>query len=168
MPALDILESIVALIPNKYLHGIRSIVLFDEAYDSSRDKIVGARYVSLSGTTRADIYIFFQRYDMFNEVLRENKIYLTYSLSKSLLHELYHHASYTLKLTRKKEDKEEEQNAEKWGKVKSDYIISKIYPYEKHREEYDEIKKLEREGVKEFKEPAERGEGVREGVSPII
>lgn len=54
VPAVEVLERILSIVPTDYLRGIRKIVLCDRDYHDRRRKAAG-RYVALKGTRVADI-----------------------------------------------------------------------------------------------------------------
>lgn len=143
IPAVEILRSVIAHIPEKNIAGIRKIILFDQDYKKDRGVTVGARYVPVSGAKTADVEIFFQWYSSLDKNLVKNKVYLTYTLSSSLIHELFHHSTNLLKINRKQSDEKDEARAEDFGDKGAKYIVNKIYPRDAYQQEYEEIYRIQ-------------------------
>jgi hypothetical protein len=141
VPAVEVLERILPIVPTD-LRGIRTIVLFDRDY---RRKKAAARYVALRGTRGADIELFLDHYVSLPETLRTSRIYVTFYLGWSLMHEIYHHRVRGQKRLRKPTDRLEDQRADRWAHDRAHRILETIFPREQHQEEYARIRKAREE-----------------------
>src|SRR5882724_7536062 len=105
VPAVECLARVVPLIPRDYRRGIRKIVLLDRDY---RGLKAGGRYVPVRGTRSADIELFLDSYASLPESLRTDRIFVTFSLGQSLMHEIYHHRIRRVSGRQKSTDKVED------------------------------------------------------------
>lgn len=142
VPAVEVLERILSLVPADYLRGIRTVVLFDRDY---RGRKAAGRYVALRGTRVADIELFLETYASLPETLRTSRIYVTFRLCWTLMHEIYHHRVRGQKQRRKPTNRLEDQRADRWGHDHAHRILETIFPREQHQEEYARIKKAREE-----------------------
>jgi hypothetical protein len=138
VPAVEVLERILSIVPANYLRGIRTVVLFDRDY---RGRKAAGRYVALRGTRVADIELFLERYASLPETLRTSRIYVTFYLGWSLMHEIYHHRVRGQKRLRKPTDRLEDQRADRWAHDHAHRIVETIFPREQYQEEYARVRK---------------------------
>jgi hypothetical protein len=138
VPAVEVLERILSVVPADYLRGIRSVVLYDRDY---RGRKIGGRYIALKGTRLADIHLFLASYESLPETLRTSRIYVTFYLGWILMHEIYHHRVRGQKGLRKPTDRLEDQRADRWAHDQAHRIVETIFPREQHQEEYARVRK---------------------------
>ena len=121
---------------------MRTVALFDRDH---RGKKAAGRYLALKGTRVADIELFLGNYASLPETLRTSRIYGTFYLGWSLMHEIYHHRVRGQKQLRKPTDRLEDQRADRWAHDHAHRITETIFPREQHQEEYARIKKTREE-----------------------
>lgn len=101
IPALPLLERVVATIDPVLLIGIASIRLMDHDPNKRRrgEPEARARYLSPRVSRRGAIELYFSRFASVPPQLRSCPVYLTYSLTQTLGHELYHHRLHNRRLS---------------------------------------------------------------------
>jgi hypothetical protein len=142
VPAIEVLQRIVPLIPADYLRGIRKIVLLDRDY---RGMKAGGRYVAVRGTWSADVELFLDSYSSLPETLRTSRLYVTFYLGWGLLHEIYHHRVRRAKGRRKPTDRLEDERADRWAHQQAHRILESLFPRAQHHEEYELIRRARQE-----------------------
>lgn len=140
VPAVQILEQIISLIPKDQLVGIRNIVLLDRDYHKSGG--AAGRYVAIPRTRTVDIEMYLENYCTLPPVLQSNRIFLTFTLALTLTHEIYHHLVRGERRFRKPTDKLEETKAAQWSQQQSKAILLKLFPKDRCRNEIDEFSRL--------------------------
>jgi len=140
IPAKEILEQIVPLLRKDLLVGVRKIILVDNDYWKKRPAM--ARYIPVRGTKLADIEIYFDRITKVPKSLQFHRMYVTYTLTRSLAHEIYHHYVNGQRRVRKPKSKREEQTADDWGKQTAGYILTKLFPGEEYSQEWKRVQEV--------------------------
>ncbi len=153
VPAVSILKEFIPKFNKKYFSGIDKIILVDEDYHVSDcfGKAYG-RYIRLKGAKSAHIELYFDRFNNLPEDVKESRIYLSYYILRTLLHELYHHKLCHKKIRKPKFEKEQKR-ADKWAESVLDPIFSESFPKKKYDGELDEIhRKVKMHEWNEFQE----------------
>jgi hypothetical protein len=140
IPAKEILEQIVPLLRNDLLVGVRKIILLDHDYWGKRPAM--ARYVPVRGTKLADIEIYFDRFKKVPKSLHTHRMYVAYTLTRSLGHEVYHHYVSGQRRVRKPKFKREQQIADDWGKQTAEYILPRLFPGEESAQEWKRVQEI--------------------------
>jgi hypothetical protein len=138
--AKEILETIIPTLSAKNLVGIRKIVLLDNDYHRG-EKGLG-RYLLHSGGTSADIEMYFDYYSSLPVEAQNSSIYLTYLISETLLHEIYHHIIRGQKRLKRPSLKDEEKNAHKWAQGGVNHIMKKLGILEEYEAEMAKFGKM--------------------------
>ncbi|HZA53218.1 MAG TPA: hypothetical protein VE616_03125 [Candidatus Udaeobacter sp.] len=140
IPAKEILDQIIPLLRTEIFRGVRKIVLLDQDYWGKRPAM--ARYIPVRGTKLADIEIYFDRFTKVPKPLQTHRMYVAYTLTRSLGHEIYHHYVNGQRRIRKPKAKREEQTADDWGKQMAGYILTKLFPGEEYTQEWKRVQEV--------------------------
>jgi len=147
LPAVPILEAIVPLIKKEYLVGIDSVVLLDRDYHGDRRTRVAGRYLEGPEKRTACIELYLDHLSELPLEARNSRMYLTYLMSRYLMHELYHHVMAQGK-KRKLKHKQEEKAADKWSLREVGCFFEKLFPANLYEEEWNRIQKAIEERIR--------------------
>ena len=89
VPAVEILNEVLPHFRKQNFAGIRRVVLLDQDYHKGPKGL--GRYCQIDGTKQADLEMYFDWYDGLPQEVRTSKLYLTYMIVSTLMHEVYHH-----------------------------------------------------------------------------
>jgi len=113
VPAVDILNEALPHFRKQNFAGIRRVVLLDQDYHKGPEAL--GRYCPVKGTKQADVELYFEWYDELPEKVRSSRLYLTYMIIQTLMHEVYHHIVRGQHRLRQPKFKTEQAKASQWG-----------------------------------------------------
>jgi hypothetical protein len=122
--AEEILNRILENTPDKYLYGIKKIILLDTDY---KNENAGGRWIKKKADLLSEIEIMFDSFDIYPEEMIGDEKTIVFELGKILFHEIYHNEKYKYKLKKLKHNKNEEE-ADLWGMEKIVKVMNKMYP----------------------------------------
>lgn len=147
LPVIDIINEVIPHFKKQHFVGIRKIALFDSKYRKGPNEsgISMGRYCAVPGTKTADIEMYFEFYDILPLELKTSKLYLTYLVVSTLMHEVYHHIIRGQHRLRQPKAKKEEMQADRWGDGAVGHIFNKLYPREQYEPEWKKIQDILRD-----------------------
>ena len=131
VPAVQVLKEVIPLFKQEHFAGIRKIVLLDDDYHAKRgvSKAAG-RYCPIQGTRAADVEIYLGHLSTLPEELKGNRMLLTYLITETLMHEIYHHLVRGQRKLRRPSFKEEQRRAEQWAFSAVVHVFRQLFPGE--------------------------------------
>ncbi len=129
VPAAQVLEQIIPLMRQEHFAGIRSIVLLDNDYHANRQVArASGRYCPMQGTRAADIEMYFGHFSSLPEEVKTNRMVLTYFITETLMHEVYHHVVRGQQKLRRPSFKEEQKAAGRWAFAAICHVARQLFP----------------------------------------
>ncbi|MDY6856487.1 MAG: hypothetical protein SWO11_17645 [Thermodesulfobacteriota bacterium] len=144
IPAVSILEEIIPHIKNSYLVGIRSIILLDKDYHQDKKTKALGRYAPIPGSNSANIEIYLESLSSMPDLAKNSRMYLSYLISRILMHEIYHHIVRGQGIKQMQRFKVEEGAADKWSLREVDSFFEKLFPADEYEEEWNNIHEAKR------------------------
>ena len=106
--------------------------------DYRKDDAAG-RYVPIRGTNRADIEMYFDWYTTFSPEALESALLLTYLVTNTLMHEIYHHIVRGQKRLKRPSGAVEEKDAAQWAKGAVGHVFRELYPRERFEPHWQQV-----------------------------
>ena len=129
VPAVQVLEQIIPLMRKEHFAGIRSIVLLDHDYHANRRVArASGRYCPTQGTRAADIEMYFDHFSSLPEEVKTNRMVLTYFITETLMHEVYHHVVRGQRKLRRPPFKDEQKAAGRWAFAAIGHVARQLFP----------------------------------------
>jgi hypothetical protein len=129
VPAVQILEQVIPLMKHEHFAGIRSIVLLDTDYHANRQVAkASGRYCPIQGTRAADIEMYFAHFSSLPEEVKANPMVLTYFITETLMHEVYHHVVRAHQKVKRPSFKEEQKAAQRWAFAAICHVARQLFP----------------------------------------
>ncbi len=129
IPVVQILEEVIPLFKKEHLAGIRSIILLDDDYRAGRHVPAAAgRYCQIQRSRAGDIEIFLAHLSTLPGELQTNRMLLTYLMTETLAHEVYHHLVRGQQKLRRPSYKEEQKAADRWAFAAVRQVFHRLFP----------------------------------------
>lgn len=143
VPAVQVLEEVIPLFRQEHFVGIRRIVLLDDDYHANRRVARAAgRYCPIQGTKAADVEIYLGHLSTLPEEVKTKRMLLTYLITKTLMHEIYHHLISGQQKLRKPSFKEEQKAADRWAFSAVAHVFRQLFPGEEADAEWKRIDQI--------------------------
>lgn len=143
-PVVEIIEAVLPCLRTTDLAGIRKILLLDREYERRPDgKRSAGRYVPVDGTRMADIELYIQNHvDAVPTELKSNRLFLTWLLAGTLLHELFHHRVRGQARERRPETRAEETKASRQADAEASRILFLLFPTKQYCDEHTHVRRV--------------------------
>jgi hypothetical protein len=143
VPAVQILEEVIPLFRQEHFGGIRRIVLLDHDYHANRRVArASGRYCPIKGTKAADVEIYFSHLSTLPEEVKTNQMLLTYLITETLMHEIYHHLVRGQQKLRRPSFKQEQKAAGRWAFAAVCHVFRRLFPGEDADAEWKRIDQI--------------------------
>lgn len=143
VPAVEILDAAIPHFRKQNFASIRKVVLLDQDYHKGPQAI--GRYCAINGSKLADVELYFKWYENLPHEARQSKLYLTFMIVSTLMHEIYHHVIRGQHRLRQPDFKTEQQRADRWGDGAAGHVVNKLYPRDQYEPEWKRIQRILRE-----------------------
>jgi hypothetical protein len=144
-PGPEILEKIVSHLGTEGLKDVDSVLLLDTDENAKWHHGLAARSVSLPGTGKIRIEIFYEGASMPQRLLN-SPIFNTYVYARAFLFEIYQHIALGGTGKTAAESVLSVNSIQEWATADAQQILGQLYPASENKEEYRQLSEAMRKG----------------------